>query len=208
MDYFNTEERAKQKAFAARRDRIFTPAIKLLIRYEATPNQVSVAGVAFLMLTCLLPPSFVYLAVGGMALYVLCDGIDGPLARQTGNAHEGGSLVDIISDQLGVVFLPAAAIYHLGAWGPAMVLFACFYLIFIALVVYANGMGVVMRKFLRTKYFFFLLYLASLYFEKDLVTYFCGVCAVYYMVESFEAVRRIYTHQDIRHREETESESQ
>ncbi len=31
-----------------------------------------------------------------------------------------------------IAFLPAAAIYHLGAWGPAMVLFASSYLIFIA----------------------------------------------------------------------------
>ncbi len=199
MDYFNDKERAKQKEFAAKRDRIFSPLINLLIRYNATSNQISVAGVAFLIAACLMPPSMAIAATICMAMYVLCDGIDGPLARKKGNAHDGGSLIDIVADQLGVVFLPAAAIYHLGAWGPAMVVFASAYIAFIGLVVYANDLGVTLRKFIRSKYFFFLLYLGSLFLEKDLVSYFCAGFAVYYSVESFETLRRIYNFQDSRH---------
>ncbi len=198
MDYFNEEERVKQKAFAAKRDRMSAPVINLLIAARVTPNQVSIAGVVFLLLVCVLPQSLAVLATFCMAMYVICDGIDGPLARRMGNAHVGGSLVDIVADQLGVVFLPAAGIYHFGAWGPVMVVFASFYLIFIGLVVYANGLGVELRKFIRSKYFFFLLYLGSLFLNKDLVTYFCGAFAVYYSVETFEALRRIYLFHDAR----------
>lgn len=199
MDYFNREERKRQKAFASVRDKLFNPVVKLLLWVGATPNQISAIGVAFLIFTCLLPTSYVSWAVVCMAFYVLCDGIDGPLARRQGIDHDGGGLVDFIADHLGVVFLPAAAIFQVGAWGPAMVLFACFYLMFIGLVVYANGLGVAVRKFIRTKYLFFLLYLASLYFERDLVTYFCAACAVYYMAESAEAVRRLYNYHAIKH---------
>ncbi|MBG0791371.1 MAG: CDP-alcohol phosphatidyltransferase family protein [Desulfovibrionaceae bacterium] len=200
MDYANKEERRAQRAFAAIRDKVFSPVIAVLSKIGVTPNQVSTTGVLFLTATCLLPPSQATPALICMALYVLCDGIDGPLARRMGMDHTGGALVDIVADHVGVVFLSAAAIYHLGAWGPAMVVFVGAYLLFIGLVVYANSRGLTLRRFVRTKYVFFLLYLGSLYAESDLVTYFCGVCGVYYSIEIFEALRRIYIHHDA-HRE-------
>jgi len=196
MDYFNKDERAEQRAFTAARDRLFSPVVTVLMAAGATPNHVSIAGILFLLLVCLFPPSMALWATGCMALYVLCDGLDGPLARRLGLAHAGGSLIDIVADQLGVVFLSAAAIDHFGAWGPAMVLFACSYLIFIGLAVYANGLEVELRKFIRSKYLFFLLYLGSLFLQRDLVTYFCGAFALYYSVESIEALRRIYRFHD------------
>ncbi|QGY41121.1 CDP-alcohol phosphatidyltransferase [Pseudodesulfovibrio cashew] len=200
MDYFNEEERAKQMAFAAKRDRLFSPVITLLVSLGATANQISIIGVVFLLLACVLPHDYAYTATFFMALHVFCDGIDGPLARRLGSAHAGGSLIDIVVDQLGVVFLPAAAIYHFGAWGPAMVVFSSSYLIFIALAVYANELGVELRKFIRSKYLMFLLYLGSLHSKNDMVTYFCGAFAVYYSIEACEALRRIYLFHDTRPR--------
>ncbi len=202
MDFFNKDERISQKDFAAKRDRLFSPIVAYLIGKGITPNQVSITGVIFLLLVCFMPPSLAVLATCCMAMYVLCDGIDGPLARQTDQAHSGGSLIDIISDQLGVAFLPAAAIYHIGAWGPAMVLFASSYLIFIGLTVYANGMQVRLRKFIRSKYIFFLLYLGSLFTGEDLISYFCSAFFLYYSVEIIETLRRIYTFHAAQHIEQ------
>ncbi|WP_319467805.1 CDP-alcohol phosphatidyltransferase family protein [uncultured Pseudodesulfovibrio sp.] len=202
MDFFNSDERPTQKHFAAMRDRLFSPVVTLLIKKGITPNQISLTGVMFLMLVCFMPPSLAMAATACMAMYVLCDGLDGPLARQTNQVHAGGSLIDIIADHLGIAFLPAAAIYHLGAWGPAMVLFASSYLIFIGLTVYANGMKIPLRKFIRSKYLFFLLYLGSLFTAQDLVTYFCGIFFIYYSVEIIETLRRIYRHHAIQHAEQ------
>ena len=198
MDYFNAEEKARQARFAVRRDRILSPAVDLLVRHEITPNQVSMAGVLALLVVCFMPPSMPVLATLFMALYVLCDGIDGPLARRLNVIHDGGSLVDIVADQLGVVFLSAAAIHHVGAWGPAMVVFASAYLIFIALAVYGNAIGVVMRKVVRAKYLFFLLYLGSLFSGRDLLTYFCAAFALYYSVQVVDSLRRLYRFHDAR----------
>lgn len=205
MDYFNEEERARQEGFAVRRDRILAPAVNLLIHYNVTPNRISIAGVIALLVVCLLPPSLPILATVFMALYVLCDGIDGPLARRLDIIHDGGSLVDIVADQLGVVFLSAAAIHHVGAWGPVMVVFASAYLIFIALAVYGNGIGVEMRKVVRAKYLFFLLYLGSLFLAKDLVSYFCGGFALYYSIQVVDSLRRIYAFHDSKLREERQA---
>lgn len=199
MDYFNEKERAKQKKFAAVRDRIFAPVVALLVRYNVTPNQVSMAGVVLLLAACLVPAGLPVLIALGVGLYVLCDGVDGPLARAQGRSHSGGSLIDIVADQLGVVFLPAAACHHFGAWAPGMVVFASFYLIFIALVVYANGINVPLRGFIRTKYFFFGLYVLSAFMQTDYVTYFGTASGVYYMIETFLVLRRIYAHHDALH---------
>ena len=207
MDYFNEEERARQEEFAVRRDRILAPAVDFLVRHDITPNRVSIIGVLALLAVCLMPPSLALLATLFMAMYVLCDGIDGPLARRLEVIHDGGSLVDIVADQLGVVFLSAAAIHHLGAWGPGMVVFASAYLIFIALAVYGNGIGVEMRKIVRAKYLFFLLYLGSLFSGKDLVTYFCTGFALYYSVQVIDSLRRIYGFHDARLKAQKEEQS-
>jgi phosphatidylglycerophosphate synthase len=199
MDYFNHDERKTQRNFAGIRDRMFAPLTNLLVARAVRPNQISAVGVACLVLAGLMPPSLAGLATLCMAGYVLCDGLDGPLARRLGTPHPGGLLVDIVADQLGVVFLPAAAIYHVGAWGPSMVLFAASYVAFIGLVIYANELRVELRRFIRSKYAFFLLYLGSLYTGKDLVSYFCGFFALYYSVETFETLRRIYAFHQAQH---------
>ncbi len=58
--------------------------------------------------------------------------------EKTGRAHSGGSLVDIVADQLGVVVLPMAAVYHFGIDGVVAVLFSTAYVVFIVFAVYAN----------------------------------------------------------------------
>lgn len=196
MDYFTAKERERQKSFAAKRDRLFAPLVDRLRRAGISPNQVSLIGIVFLVLACLFPPASYALAGLGIILYVICDGIDGPLARSSGKAHSGGALVDIIADQFGVVMVSAAAIQHLGAWGPVMVLFSAAYMLFIALAVYANELQLKVGLVIRSKYPFYVLYVICLYLRLDWVTYFCGGFALYYFVVSFLALRKIYRHFD------------
>ena len=199
MDYFNEKERAQQKKFATLRDMLFNPLVTLLLLGRISANQVSCAGIAFLLIACALPPDHPVLISLGISLYVICDGIDGPLARAKQRSHPGGALIDTIADQMGVVFLPAAACHHFGAWAPGMVIFASFYLAFIALVIYANGIRVPLRGFIRTKYYFFCLYMLSAFVMKDYVTLFGTASGIYYMIQTFFVLRRIYMHHDAIH---------
>ena len=207
MDYFNEEERARQEQFAVRRDRILAPAVDFLVRHDITPNRVSIVGVLALLAVCLMPPSLAFLATLFMALYVLCDGIDGPLARRLDVIHDGGSLVDIVADQLGVVFLSAAAIHPprgLGS-GHGRVRLGLSHLHRPGRV-RQTGSAVEMRKVVRAKYLFFLLYLGSLFSGRDLVTYFCAGFALYYSVQVIDSLRRIYRFHDRKLRESREAD--
>ena len=200
MDCFSSKERAAQQNFALLRDRFFSPVVKLTIRLRLSPNFVTVLGVIFLVLACVSPPRMSYVVALFLLLYVIMDGIDGPLARKLGRAHEGGSLVDICADQLGVILIPAAAIFHISTSGIASTLFASAHVTFIALVTYNNSISAGFdRKFLRIKYPIYGLYVFSLYQQSDYLTVVLYVAAAYYAAESIIVLNRIYTYFDDKH---------
>jgi|GEM_PF-1069508 len=198
MDYFNSTEREQQIKFAAFRDRIAASLVQFFIKIQATPNQITYLGILFLIIACVFN-SPVIVAIFLM-LYVGADAMDGPLARAYGKSHKGGSIMDIYADQLGVVFLPAAAIYHLGTNGTSVVLFSCGYLIFIVLVVYSNELKIAVGKFIRVKYPMYFLYGFCLIINEewmnDLMSYFFLVFGAYYWVKITFQLKIIYDFHD------------
>ena len=194
MDYFNEEERASQRAFSKWRDGALSPAINFMIRRGITPNHVTIFGIILLIVGCALPPNFFLAIPALLLLYCLVDGIDGPLARRMGIAHEGGAIIDICADQAGVVAVAAATVYHMGANGPAAVLFSGAYLSFITLALYANGRDIPLWGFIRIKYFFYFVYSCSVFFLYDLTSYLMAAFALYYTFYILHALCRIYAH--------------
>jgi len=192
MDYFNEDEREQQQAFAGKRDRFFGPIIRGLAATPVTPNQLTFIGIAFLLAGCAFGTDVPWAASVFLPLYCLMDGLDGPLARHRDTASKGGSLLDIIADQLGVVFVPAAAVYHLGADGAASTLFASFYVAFITVVIVANETGVKIPKFLRVKYVMYVVYCLCIIFNIDYMTHFLAIFSAYYVVMFALVVRALY----------------
>ncbi|KOR28071.1 CDP-alcohol phosphatidyltransferase, partial [Achromatium sp. WMS1] len=108
MDYFNTKERKQQHSFALLRDHLFSPLVQFMVWLGITPNQLSILGVIFLFFAAIIPPSQVWFITFCIFLYILFDGIDGPLARSIGSDHDGGSIVDMVVDHMGIIVLSAA----------------------------------------------------------------------------------------------------
>jgi len=199
MDYFNEQEREKQKKFSAWRDRFFTPIVQMFIAAGLSPNAVTALGILWLVIAALLPGEYLPLIALLVVAYVLFDGIDGPLARATSRAHPGGSLVDIVADQLGVVVLPAAATFHYGADGASAVAFSTGYVIFIAFAVLTNEMKVAIPPYVRIKYFFYGVYALGFIGYGMVVSGFMAIFGIYYWVMSFIALHRIHMHYDELH---------
>ena len=172
MDYFNVDERDRQEAFARRRDRFFSPAVKVLARTGITPNHVTLFGIALLLVACAGGPDDPWVAPVFLVLYCLMDGLDGPLARAKGSASRGGAFLDIIADQLGAVLVPAAAVYHLGTHGTLATLFTAFYIAFITLAVVANERGLTPPRFIRIKYVLYGVYSLSIMSNIEPLNYF------------------------------------
>ncbi|WP_319410822.1 CDP-alcohol phosphatidyltransferase family protein [uncultured Cohaesibacter sp.] len=183
MDYFNKGEGEKQAAFAAKRDLILRPLIRYLAAKGVTPTAISFVGVFFAAFAVAMPASLWEFSAAGFILYVLMDGLDGPLARWTKAESEAGSLVDIFADQFGVVLVALAAILWLDADILANVLFAFFYSHTVYLMVICNLFSLRMPYVIRVKYLYFIVYISSLYFETSQpVNLFAMVFLAYYLV--------------------------
>ncbi|MDO4698527.1 MAG: CDP-alcohol phosphatidyltransferase family protein [Pasteurellaceae bacterium] len=183
MDYFNEKERVQQKKFASYRDKCLKYIIVFFVKNNLSKNSASFIGVCFLFLACLLNP-FEYYWIIALCLffYLFFDAIDGGIARYTKTANENGSVIDIICDQLGVVFLTASAVYFYQVDSIASLLYANSYIAFIILVVYLNQRNINTFPFLRVKYIFYILYLISPFIGVFFIEFFICFFAVYYIV--------------------------
>ena len=104
--------------------------------------------------------------------------------------------MDILVDQSSVVFIPAAAVYQIGLRGELAVIFSSSYLVFIALVLYANEHGIKLKPFVRLKILLYALYCISLFLKQDIMTIFLVPFTIYYLAVIFYALRGIYRHYD------------
>jgi phosphatidylglycerophosphate synthase len=110
-DCYSARERAAMVWTQQLRSRLLAPLLKLLAACGVTPDQLTLlslaAGLAFCPLYFVSPPAAMVL----LALHVLLDGLDGPLARHTRVASHKGSFTDTMSDQLVVVATTITLMY-------------------------------------------------------------------------------------------------
>lgn len=95
------------------RGTLFEPLLQLLVKLKITPNILTfislLSGIAFCFVFYTNKPTAFIL----LALHVLLDGLDGPLARYTGRASNQGSFTDTTADQI-VVTCSTIAFIHAG----------------------------------------------------------------------------------------------
>ncbi len=98
-DCYSADERTWMEATQRWRARLFQPLLAGLNRSGVTPNSLTalsfLCGVAFCPLWVVSRTA----AFVALALHVLLDGLDGPLARHQGVASRRGSFTDTMSDQ-------------------------------------------------------------------------------------------------------------
>ena len=192
MDYFNEKERDKQKKFASYRDKCLSPLLGFFEKISLQPNHLTYVGVLFLVIACLMPVRLCLLAGLFLILYLFMDALDGGLARRLGLTHQGGSIMDIWGDQMGVILIPAAAVYHLNSDPVSAILFSNGYVIFIMLMVFVNYIGLHVHWFARVKYPLYVFYIVCAYFEADYISIFFQVCALYYWIEIILILNKIH----------------
>ena len=192
MDYFNAGETEKQSRFAARRDAIFSPAVRILAGLGATPTQISILGVVFAVLAAALSGLGWLVVTLLIVLYVLMDGLDGPLARHLKVQGQGGSLVDIFADQVGVIIIAVGAVIWTSGDPALQVGFAFTYISTIYLMVLCNVLGIHMPLIARVKYFYFALYVAVLATGWTwMIDAFAGIFLLYYLFYFFVLFRKV-----------------
>lgn len=79
------------------------PIARLLIRLGVSPDLVTIAGTAGVVLGALIcfPQGWLWQGVGVVTVFVISDMIDGLMAKFTGTASNWGAFLDSTSDRLG-----------------------------------------------------------------------------------------------------------
>ena len=99
-DCYSAGERGWMEKGQQIRQWLFDPLLRMLARLQVSPDHVTlfalVAGLFFFPLYRWSPAA----AFAALALHVLLDGLDGPLARHLGTASRQGSFLDTFCDQL------------------------------------------------------------------------------------------------------------
>ncbi len=157
LNYFG-QDRVIHSWFAEKRTRLFSSLVEPLGRLGLAPDTISYTGIAFLagvILYFVRKPS---VAVMFLAGHIICDGLDGVFARHSGKASQSGAFTDLVCDQLGMLVVAMAVVFHhlvaplLGA------VYMVLYLIVVGFGVIINSMGLGTRVTITSKYFLYIVY--------------------------------------------------
>jgi len=174
----------------------FGPLLKLLTTCRVTPDSVTllsaIAGLAFVPLALM---DLVWTALGCLALHILLDGIDGPLARFQQTQSARGSFTDTFADQFVVTAVTITWMIHAAntwAWVAGSV-FVFIYALVVAMAMVRNALSIPYSWLVRPR---FLVYTSA---AIDLLllwqcTFFvlvpCNVVLIWKAWTGFRALRR------------------
>jgi len=157
LHYFSSKEKEGQDVFSKKRTQFLKPISAFLTKLGISPDQVSYFGIFLLILFGIFFKSAPVLAFVLLFFYVLMDGIDGSLARFQNSQNKGGSLTDIICDQLGLVLIVGLLLYYNMASPVLGYIYVTIYLTMIVLSVYQNALNIELGLLIRSKYYIYIL---------------------------------------------------
>lgn len=157
LNYFGREKKL-QLWFAEKRTKltsaIFPPALKLGL----VPDTISYVGISLLAGVILYFVRKPWLAAIFLLCHIICDGLDGAYARNTGKASQSGAFTDLVCDQFGMVVVAMLAIFHHLVEPLVGALYVTLYLIVVVFGVIINVMGLRARITITSKYFLYIIY--------------------------------------------------
>jgi phosphatidylglycerophosphate synthase len=124
------------------------------------PDTVSYIGIALLVGVIIYFVRSPLIAAAFLAGHLICDGLDGSFARNSGKASQSGAFTDLVCDQTGMVVVSLLAIFH-GFVSPVLgAVYITLYLIVVVFGVLINVLDVDARITITSKYFLYMVYLA------------------------------------------------
>jgi len=146
------------------------------------PDTISYVGIALLAGVIVYFVRSPRLAVLFLLCHVLCDGLDGALARHTGKASQSGAFTDLVCDQLGMVVVAVMAIFHHLVSPLIGTVYITLYLIVVVFGVIINVMGLGTRVTITSKYFLYAVFAVWALWKVNLIPpmmyFFCFVMAL------------------------------
>ena len=175
------------------RKKMFLPLLSFLINLGVKPNHLTLlsllSGVGFFLLF----PYSRLVALFLLALHVFLDGLDGPLARETGSASNRGSFTDTTADQIVVALSTLSLIYydHIKIIPGGLYIFL--YTIVVIFAMVRNGLAIPYSWVVRPRFYVFAWIPIELYLFPGTLNYLVwGFCILLgaKMVTGFIQIRK------------------
>lgn len=200
-DCYSANERGAMVWTQRLRERWCEPLLAILARAGVRPDHLTwlslLSGLAF----CPLYLSSQYwwskpAAFMLLALHVIWDGLDGPLARRIGVASRGGSFTDSTSDQIVV----AATTISLMVAEPRPIdvvpggIYIFVYTMVVAFAMVRNAMGIPYSWLIRPRFCVYAWLFVETYWlpgTLNVMLWLCNALLVWKMVTGFRAIRKV-----------------
>lgn len=176
---YTTEEARILKPWQTIRQKMLHPITKLLILLKLTPNSLSYLSVVFGAAFCILAIKYFSIAFWFLVVSVICDGLDGVLAREVGSDSAQGAFTDAICDQT-VLALSVIGMILNGAVNPILgVIFVYLYTTFMLFIILHSVLGVSSEFIFRPGRNVFFVAIGMYYlFGVNILNYFLIACLV------------------------------
>ncbi|HLA84840.1 MAG TPA: CDP-alcohol phosphatidyltransferase family protein [Thermoguttaceae bacterium] len=154
IDCYSAGERAAMVRGQRLRAWFLRPALDRLIARGWRADHLTLASTLVGLAFC---PMYLYgyraAAFAALALHVILDGLDGPLARRAGTAGRRGSLTDSMADQvvIAATTLTLMIDHQIGVAAGACYVF--FYTVVVLFAMARNALGIPYRWLVRPRFF-------------------------------------------------------
>lgn len=191
FNIFSEEENAGYLRLQKFKDRVFQPLCDILKQWRVAPDTLSWLGLIMVAPFIYFFPfnpwiSFIFVALNGVL-----DGLDGALARALGRQSARGAFLDHCLDYLGffIIFLTLLFYNIVNPFWAAVYLLN--YMVMLFFVVFCRNNGIKFFPVVRSKYFFYLVFLVLLLSGSNLFDPFLLLFSVYMMVTNIFLFQRI-----------------
>ena len=192
-DCYSAGERAGMVFWQRIRSVTLRPLLVVLSRLGVCPDHLTLLSAVFGLSFC---PLFFWskpLALAMLALHVLLDGLDGPLARHTNTASRRGSFSDSVADQLVVVAstVTLMSIHVVGILPGSIYVVA--YTVVMAFAMVRNALSVPYSWLVRPRFFVYLWVVVETYYLPgtiDCVLWLFNALLVIKIATGFARIRR------------------
>ncbi len=157
LNYFGKEKKL-QLWFADLRTKLTSAIFPPIFKLGLAPDTISYLGISLLAGVVLYFVRKPWLAAIFLLCHIICDGLDGAYARNTGKASQSGAFTDLVCDQFGMVVVAMLAIFHHLVEPLIGAVYVTLYLIVVVFGVIINVMGLRARITITSKYFLYIIY--------------------------------------------------
>ena len=192
-DCYSEHERGFMEWGQNLRKKILHPLLVFLEAHQISPSQITLLSMCIGLCAAFVLPFNPGFGLSLLLLHVIADGIDGPLARHTGQDSHRGSFTDTAADQIVVVAVMLALVTMSMVNAIAAMVYVFSYTTVVGFAMIRNALDIPYSWLIRPRFFIYLWIPLSLWvfpsWTLDILIWLCNVLLVIKVITGFMKIR-------------------